>query len=103
MTDMVKRSGWNRQFESHGKINKPLMTGAEAAERDADNREQAQARKQRIQAAEEAEEEASIPPPSTAPAALTQSRAGRKRAPTMKALEAEMVSKRGRTQGPRGV
>ncbi|ERF73029.1 hypothetical protein EPUS_07123 [Endocarpon pusillum Z07020] len=48
---------------------------------------------------EEAIDEAFIPPPSTAPAAMTQSRAGRKRAPTMKALEAEMAPKRGTGQG----
>jgi hypothetical protein len=36
-----------------------------------------------------------LPPPSTAPASLPVSRAGRKRAPTMKALEAERAPKRG--------
>jgi hypothetical protein len=136
------------------------MTGAEAAERNADNREQAVDREARIQAAErlalsfnagpiplagpsppppsptsttaiseaildtrptattttttttahpscralldeeeegEGQEEEIVddpPPPSTAPAAMTQSRAGRKRAPTMKALEAEKMPKR---------
>jgi hypothetical protein len=39
-----------------------------------------------------------IPPPSTAQAAITQSRAGRKRAPTMKALEAEKATKGGTGQ-----
>jgi hypothetical protein len=46
---------------------------------------------------EEEEEEAFILPPWTAPAIL--SRAGRKRAPTMKVLEAEKASKRGTGQG----
>ncbi len=40
MPDIVKKSGWNRQFKSHDKTNKRLMTRAEAAERDANNREQ---------------------------------------------------------------
>ena len=48
---------------------------------------------------EEEEDEAFIPPPSTAPAAMTQLRAGRKRALTMKALKAEKASKRGAGQG----
>ncbi|ERF74783.1 hypothetical protein EPUS_03167 [Endocarpon pusillum Z07020] len=48
---------------------------------------------------EEALDEAFIPPLSTAPAVMTQSRAGRKRAPTMKALEAEKAPKRGTGQG----
>ena len=47
---------------------------------------------------EQAVDEALIPPPSTAPAALSISRAGRKRAPTMKALEAETAPKRGTGQ-----
>ncbi|ERF76966.1 hypothetical protein EPUS_02678 [Endocarpon pusillum Z07020] len=51
---------------------------------------------------EEEKEEGFIPPPSTAPAAMTQSRAGRKRAPTMKALEAEKAPKRGTRQGRNG-
>jgi hypothetical protein len=46
-------------------------------------------------------EEALIPPPSTAPAILQVSRAGRRRAPTMKALEAEQAPKRGPGGGPR--
>jgi hypothetical protein len=59
----------------------------------------------RVRPDEEEEEEqeideAFIPPPSTAPAAL--SRAGRKRAPTMKALEAEKAPKRGTGQGRGG-
>jgi len=161
MPDAVKRSSWRRQFKTHDKVNKRLMTGAEAAERDANNREQAVAQEARQEASQEAnialtwrpppspnvesipntsprgfavaaavtaaaaaatattvdrpsshpqeekeeeeEEEAIdrafIPPPSTAPAAMTQSRAGRKRAPTMKALEAEQASKRGTGQG----
>jgi hypothetical protein len=46
---------------------------------------------------EEKEEEKNILPSSTAPAIL--SRAGRKRAPTLKALEAEKAPKRGTGQG----
>ena len=41
MSDIVKRSRWNRKFKSHNKVNKYLMTGAETAERDVNNREQA--------------------------------------------------------------
>ena len=155
MPDIVKKSGWNRQFKSHDKTKKRLMTGAEAAERDANSREQAAAQEAHSESEgraseeeaekktkqkkvekdteqeeaeeraseEEAEEEASeeeaeeeaeqeeaeekvggaeafILPPSTAPAIL--SRAGRKRAPTMKALEAEMAPKRGTGQGRAG-
>jgi hypothetical protein len=100
------------------------MIKAEAAERNADKKEQIKAREKRIQTTEEtaaakkeaataeaieeeaAEEEEAIkeekeaaeeafrPPLSTAPAALAQSRADRKRAPIMKTLEAEMVPKR---------
>jgi len=53
---------------------------------------------------EEEEEEAFVPPPSTAPAKMQISRAGRKRAPTMKALESEEAPKRGRgsARGARG-
>jgi hypothetical protein len=51
---------------------------------------------------EEAVDEAFMPPPSTVPAATTQSRAGRKRAPTMKALEAEIAPKRKRRQAREG-
>ena len=40
MSDIVKRSGWNRQFKSHDKINKRLMTDVETTERDVNNREQ---------------------------------------------------------------
>ena len=216
MPDIVKKSGWNRQFKSHDKTQKRLMIGVEAAERDANYREQAAAREARLQSRdgyllpeptpsclpptevervpdtpprravvaaslllssqirtmmpqpqmafmpatpilfsqirtptpprrapaaaalivssqlrpdieeeeeekeekeeeaaaetkeecreeeeeEEEEEEAFILPPSTAPAIL--SRAGRKRAPTMKALEAEKASKRGTGQGRAG-
>lgn len=39
MPDIVKKSGWNKQFKSHDKAKKRLMTGAEAAERDVNNRE----------------------------------------------------------------
>jgi hypothetical protein len=48
---------------------------------------------------EEAVEDPFLPPPSTAPAAIQTSRAGRKRAPTMKALEAEKAPKQGTGQG----
>ena len=41
MSDIVKRSEWNRQFKSHDKVNKRLMTGAETTERDVNDREQA--------------------------------------------------------------
>ena len=40
--DSVKNSGWNRKFKSHDKVNKRVMTGAEAAEKDADKRERKQ-------------------------------------------------------------
>jgi hypothetical protein len=52
-----------------------------------------------VEAEAEAEEEATDhpfrPPPPTTPVVLPVSRAGRRRAPTMKALEAEKVPKRG--------
>jgi hypothetical protein len=48
---------------------------------------------------EQPAEDAFMPPPSTAPAMLQPSRAGRKRAPTMKALEAEQAPKRGSGRG----
>ncbi len=133
MPDIVKKAGWNRQKKSHDRANKRLMTGTEAAERDANNREQVAAReaRQREREAyaltfgrepiplalsppsapeiaprdtleeeeEEEEEDPFILPPSTAPAMIQVSRAGRKRAPTMKALEAEKAPKRGRGRG----
>ena len=34
MSDIVKRSEWNRQFKSHDKINKQLMTETKTTERD---------------------------------------------------------------------
>ena len=49
MPDIVKKSGWNRQFKSHDKTKKRLMTGAEAAEHDANHREQATAQEARLQ------------------------------------------------------
>ena len=49
--------------------------------------------------AKKEEEDLFVSPPSTAPPALTISRAERKRAPTMKALEAEAAPKRGNRQG----
>jgi hypothetical protein len=39
LPDIVKSSGWNRQFKSHDKVRKRLMTGAEASERDAEQRD----------------------------------------------------------------
>lgn len=135
MPDAVKTSSWRRQFKAHDKSKKRFMTGAEAAEKDANTREQeamnrekclrereAQAltfkaskpllrplpsagsedkeeEKEEEEEEEEGVDEALIPPPSTAPARLQVSRAGRKRAPTMKALEAETAPKRGTGQG----
>jgi hypothetical protein len=120
MPDAVRNSGWNRRFKSHDKANKRLMTGAEAAKKDAEKREQATepatkapteertegSTKERTKGiTKEAEEEeqavenAFLPPPSTAPAKIQVSRAGRKRAPTTKALEAEQAPKRGTGQG----
>jgi hypothetical protein len=52
---------------------------------------------EKVENAEEAEEaivNLPLPPQSAAPAAIQVSRAGRKRAPTMKALEAEKLPKR---------
>jgi hypothetical protein len=43
MPDIVKKSEWKRQFKSHDKTQKRLMTGAEAVERDVNYREQAAA------------------------------------------------------------
>lgn len=40
MPDVVKTSSWKRQFKAHDKFKKRLMTGTEAAERDANTREQ---------------------------------------------------------------
>jgi hypothetical protein len=162
MPDIIWNPGWNRRFKTHNKVNKRLMTGAEASERDANNREKAAHQEARLQQAaefngfynsglilfsppppppppptppppsvqlvpntppgngqfreedsdaeEEKEEEgdeeeaAFVPPPSTAPAKMQLSRAGRKRAPTMKALESEEAPKRGRgtARGARG-
>jgi hypothetical protein len=48
---------------------------------------------------EQAIDEAFILPPSTAPAMMQLSRAGRKRAPTLKTLEAQEAPKQGRSQG----
>lgn len=52
-----------------------------------------------VKRVEEAAEDPFLPPPLTATAALQVSRACRKRAPTMKALEAEKGPKRGTGQG----
>ncbi|KAF7511282.1 hypothetical protein GJ744_004847 [Endocarpon pusillum] len=138
MPDIVKKAGWNRQKKSHDRANKRLITRAEAAEKDANDREQRAAREARQREREayaltfgrepiplalsppsapeiaprdtleeeeeeeeedEEEEDPFILPPSTAPAMIQVSRAGRKRAPTMKALEAEKAPKRGRGRG----
>ncbi|KAF7502290.1 hypothetical protein GJ744_006169 [Endocarpon pusillum] len=139
MPDIVKKAEWNRQKKSQDKANKRLMTGAEAAEKDANDREQRAAREARQREREtyaltfgrepiplalspssaleiaprdtleeeeekkeedeEEEEDPFILPPSTAPAIIQVSRAGRKRALTMKALEAEKAPKRGRGRG----
>jgi hypothetical protein len=48
---------------------------------------------------EQAIDKAFIHPPSTAPAIMQLSRAGRQRAPTLKALEAEEAPKQSRGQG----
>jgi hypothetical protein len=93
MPDAVKRSGWRRRFKDHNKVRKRLMVGAEGAERDANQREKVANKEANAKAAEateaaEADEEDSeeeavedpfLPPPSTAPAAIQTSRAGRKR------------------------
>jgi len=176
MPDAVKKSSWKRQFKSHDKVKKRLMTATEAAEKDADKRQQIADTEARLQSTEsfslsfnaepirpsllltmrftaplppllssstspavdrvsqtpssealaavnegervkdeedeeeeeEEEEEKEkqepiddpfVPPPSTAPATMQMSRAGRKRAPTMKALEAERAPKRVTGQG----
>lgn len=124
MPEMVKTSGWNRRKKSHGRANQRLLTGTEAAERDANRRENQQAQRDALQAlpyAYDFEEEDIIyveaeaeavedpfqPPLSTAPPQLppqaqaTYSRAGRKRTATMKALEEEDTPKRatGRARG----
>jgi hypothetical protein len=39
MPNIMKKSGWNKQFKSHDKTQKRLITGVEAAERDANCRE----------------------------------------------------------------
>ena len=50
MPDAVKISSWQRQFKTHNKVKKRLMTGAEAAEKDADKREQVTNREAQLQA-----------------------------------------------------
>lgn len=125
MPDMVKTSGWNRRLKSHGKANQRLMTSVEVAERDADKRERQanraalQALPLSVEQAEDkaedeepaAREDPFLPPSSTAPTRLPApapatlsatsippvqySGAGRKRAATAKALEAEKPAKRG--------
>jgi hypothetical protein len=49
MPSIVRNPGWNRRFKTHDKVNKRLMTGAEASERDANNREKAAHREARLQ------------------------------------------------------
>ena len=71
----------------------------EEEEEDKEEEEEEKEEEEEEKEEEEAVDEALMPPPSTAPAALQVSRAGRKRAPTMKALEAEAAPKRGNRQG----
>lgn len=52
MPEIVKNSGRNKQFKSHDKTIKCSMTAAEAAERDANNREQVTAQEARLRATE---------------------------------------------------
>jgi hypothetical protein len=86
--------GWIRSPAS------PLEALKEApeAETEAEEAPEAEAEAEAEEAPEVETEEAINdpfrPPPSAAPAALPVSRAGRKRAPTMKALEAEKAPKR---------
>jgi hypothetical protein len=49
MPDIVKKSGWNRQFKGHDKTKKRLMTDVEATERDVSHRERAMAREAQLQ------------------------------------------------------
>ena len=49
MPDKVNKPGWARGFKSHDKTTKRLMTGAEAATKDADKAEKAQRRQQPVQ------------------------------------------------------
>jgi hypothetical protein len=95
-------------FLAQGWIRSPAPTlealkEAPEAEIEAEEAPEAEAETE-TEEAPEAETEEAIndpfrPPPSTAPAALLVSRAGRKRAPTMKALEAEKAPKRGMDGG----
>jgi hypothetical protein len=88
MPDAVKRSGWRYQLKDDNNVRKRLMVGQEGAERDANQREKAASKEVNAKAteAEEAEEDIEeeavedpfLPPPSTAPAAIQTSRAGRK-------------------------
>ena len=84
------------------------MTGAEAIERDDNQREKAANKEVKAEeAAEDIEEEAVEdpfwPPPSTARAAIQTSRAGRKRAPTIKALlERRLNGVQGRARAEAG-
>jgi hypothetical protein len=41
MPDIVPNSGWNRRFKAHDKTKRRLMTGAEASERNTDDRKRA--------------------------------------------------------------
>lgn len=52
MPDIVRNPGWNRKFKSDDKANKRLLTGADAAERDAYKREEAANRGAGVEAVE---------------------------------------------------
>ena len=77
----------------------PSASSEDEEEEDKEEEEEDKEEEEEEKEEEEAVDEALMPPPSTAPAALQVSRAGRKRAPTMKALEAEAAPKRGNRQG----
>jgi len=67
MPDIVKKSGWKRQFKSHDKTQKRLMTGAEAAERDVNHREQAAAQEARFESRDDWLLRRAEPTPSSLP------------------------------------
>jgi len=142
MPDAIKTSLWKRQLKTHDKAKRRLITGSEAAKRDAntrkrdeekrlhkaqtsiakpsellrrrpfhpqlsvssdDKKEEEDKDEKEDKEEEKEEKEALMPPPLTALAALQVLRAERKRALTIKALEAEKAPKRGTGQrGGRG-
>jgi hypothetical protein len=71
---IVKKSGWNRQFNSHDKTQKRLMTKTEAAKRDANHREQAMAQEARLQDINAYPPQGPKPIPSSVPPASTEVR-----------------------------